>query len=38
MAEVAVAFPASGACTPDDLPDAGIRYEIVEGSLLVTPG
>ncbi|MHB8451326.1 MAG: Uma2 family endonuclease [Mycobacteriales bacterium] len=37
---VAVSFPASGEWTLEDLfrlPDTGHRYEIVEGSLLVTP-
>jgi len=40
VSEVAVAFPASGEWTLEDLlvlPETGFRYEIIEGSLLVTP-
>lgn len=40
VGEVAVSFPASGPWTLEDLfrlPDTGHRYEIIEGSLLVTP-
>lgn len=40
MSEVAVAFPASGDWTLEDLlrlPETGYRYEVIEGSLLVTP-